>query len=152
VGVGVAAGVPPPPYCPPGGTTVVRVDQPTAPVGALTEGAVPQALKVVVKVRTTPPPETVDLYVIGRSVLGAMSIDPVPGGRPLEAGTTPESLVAVTPPATVTLALEAGVSGSSVAWLAAVIPGCRTVYGPLPFTTVTHFPSTLAAVAVDTPS
>ena len=41
VGVGAPAGVPPLPY-PPGGTAVVKLDQATAPVGALTDGAVPR--------------------------------------------------------------------------------------------------------------
>jgi hypothetical protein len=40
---------------------VVRPDHATAPVGALTVGAVPQALKVVVNVSTTAPAEMVDL-------------------------------------------------------------------------------------------
>ena len=39
------------------------------------------------------------------------------------AGTIPEILVAVAPPAEVILALDSGVRGIWVAWLAAVIPG-----------------------------
>ena len=58
--MGDAAGVPPLPY-PPGGATALKLDQAIAPVGALTDGADPQALKVVVNVRTAPPPETVDV-------------------------------------------------------------------------------------------
>jgi hypothetical protein len=109
LGVGAPAGVPPLPY-PPEGAAVVKLDQAIAPVGALTEGGVPQALKVVVNVRTTAPPEIVDVSIIGRSVLGATSSDPVPAGRLGVAGTIPEILVAVTPPASVTLALDSGVS------------------------------------------
>ena len=60
VAVGPAAGVLPLPY-PPGGTAVVRLDQATAPVGALTDGAISQALKVVVNVNATAPAETVEL-------------------------------------------------------------------------------------------
>jgi len=40
---------------------VVKPDHATAPVGALTVGAVPHALKVVVNVWTTAPLESVDL-------------------------------------------------------------------------------------------
>jgi len=60
VAVGAAAGVLPLPY-PPGGAAVVRLDHATAPVGALTDGAIPHALKVVVDRSTTPPPEKVEI-------------------------------------------------------------------------------------------
>jgi hypothetical protein len=124
VGVGPDAGTPPSPY-PPGGAAVVSVVQATEPGGALTEGAVPQALNVVVNDRTTPPPEIIDVYAIGTPVFGATSSDPVPGGNPLAAGTTPVILVAMTP-ASVTLVVDAGVKGISVAWLPVVIPGWST--------------------------
>jgi len=81
VAVGVGTGVAPPPLPNPfGGVAVVKLDHATAPVGALTDGAVPHALNVVVKDATTPAPEMVDEYVIGRSVLGVMSRYPVPAG------------------------------------------------------------------------
>lgn len=60
VGAGAGAGNPPPPYPPPAGTAVVNVDQATAPAGALTDGAVPQPLNVVVNARVVPPAEIVE--------------------------------------------------------------------------------------------
>ena len=101
---------------------MVKLDHAMAPVGPLTVGAVPQALKVVVN---EAPLESVDLYLIGRSVPVAMSSDPVPTGTLLGGGdrAIPEILVAVPPPAELILALDSGVSSIWFAWLAAVIPG-----------------------------
>jgi hypothetical protein len=95
---------------------VVRVDQATTvPLGALTVGAVPQLLNVVLKVKVVPPAETVDVYVMGRSELEAMSSVPVPAGTRALAGTTPVIFVAAAPPGPVTLADDSAVSGISPA-------------------------------------
>jgi hypothetical protein len=60
-GVAVGAGVAPPPLPNPfGGVAVVKLDHATAPVGAVTDGAVPQALNVAEKETTTPTPEMVE--------------------------------------------------------------------------------------------
>jgi hypothetical protein len=109
------------PY-PPGGTAVVKLDHATAPVGAFTVGAVPQALKVVVEAA---PPESVNLKLRGRSVRVEMSSDPGPTGTLLGGGDSaiPEILVAARPPAEVILALDSGVRRICSAWLDAVIPG-----------------------------
>ena len=60
--------------------------------------------------------------------------------------------VAVTPPGAVAIALDCGVKLISSAWLEVVIPGWRTVYGPLPCTTEITLFARLGAVAAVTPS
>ena len=125
-----------------------------APVGAFTDGATPQALKVVVDRNTTPPPEKVEIKVIGRSVRGAMSTDPVPVRKPFRSvgGTIPEIRVAATPPAPVTLEPDSWVRSIPSAWLPPVMPSWSMPYGPLALTIETHLPLTLGAEAADTPS
>lgn len=88
-------------------------DQATAPAGAVTVGAVPHALNVVVLVTEAPLTVKLDEYSRGTFDVGATSSCAVAAGLPFEAGIEPRIRVAAVPPVVVTCVVDAGTNRTS---------------------------------------